>query len=85
MQVNIRAKPMAPPPPHLNIAQRIYFMANKVMQETTVKSRKQIVKFFIFRIKNSGAGLQFGAMAFKQVGNIHISVGDSNMKWSPTI
>jgi len=40
---------MAPPPPHLNIAQRMYFMANKVAQETTVKSRKQIAKLFIIK------------------------------------
>lgn len=44
---------MAPPPPHVNMAQRMYFMANKETQETTVKSRKQIAEFFIVK---SGAG-----------------------------
>jgi hypothetical protein len=31
------------------MAQRMNFMANKAVQETTVKSRKQIEKFFILR------------------------------------
>ena len=85
MQVNIRAKKMAPTPPHLNIAQRMYFMANKEVKETPVKNRKQIAKFFIFRSRvQSGRVfkqglLQFSTMFFKQIGNIHISIGDGNM------
>jgi|SaaInlStandDraft_6_1057023.scaffolds.fasta_scaffold62275_2 hypothetical protein len=33
----------------------------------------------------SGALLQFGAMAFKQFGDIHIPISDSNMQGSPTV
>lgn len=49
MQVKITAKRIAPSPPHLNMVQRMYFMANKDVKETPVKSRKQIARFFIFR------------------------------------
>ena len=47
---------MAPTPPHLNMAHRIYFMANKEVKETPVKSDKQIARFFIFRSVVSEAG-----------------------------
>ena len=47
---------MAPSPPHLNMVHRIYFMANKEVQETPVKSRKQIARFFILRSVVSQAG-----------------------------
>jgi hypothetical protein len=49
IQVNIKAKIMASIPPHLNMAQRMYFMANKEVKETRVKSKKQIAKIFIIR------------------------------------
>ena len=83
MQVNIRAKPMAPPPPHLNIAKFLILNGAPIhhldndgqtpLHEAASWDQQKIVKLFIVH------GANVNTKGADGRGPLHIAIANGNM------